>query len=136
MAVDTAPDNHSDQAAASGLSIGKWLRTQSLAAMVLSLALSPLGATAAYSSLFGSLAAFIPAVFFAAIAGRKIGSSSAVFLQAAVVGEALKLLLTALICVAVFRWVDPLAPGWFFVGMIVVIMAGWVGLFRGLNSGN
>jgi len=38
--------------------------------------------------------------------------------------------------VVTFRWVDPLAPGWFFAGMILVIIAGWAGLYRGLNSGN
>jgi ATP synthase protein I len=115
--------------------ISKWLRTQSLAAVVLALLLIPVGHLAAISSILGSLAAFVPAVFFALIAGRKIGAGSAAFLQAAVIGEALKLLLTALICMAVFSWVHSLAPVWFFAGMIAVIMAGWIGLFRGLNSG-
>ena len=45
-----------------------------------------------------------------------------------------KLALTVVICLVVFRWVDPLAPGWFFVGMIGVIMAGWVGLYRAMSE--
>jgi ATP synthase protein I len=122
--------------APAGPSIGRWLRAQLLAGAGLALALIPLGAVAAYSSMFGSLAAFTPALFFAVFAGRRIGSDSAAFLQAAVVGEALKLLLTALICMAVFIWIEPLAAGWFFAGMILVIVAGWIGLFKGLNSGD
>ena len=130
--VATGPGNASTQRDA--LPIAKWLKPQWLSALVLAAALSPLGLTATYSSLFGSMAAFLPAVFFAVFAGRKLGASSSVFLQAAVIGEMLKLTLTAVICLVVFKWVDPLAPGWFFAGMILVIMAGWVGLFRGLSS--
>lgn len=117
----------------SGLSIAKWLRFQLLATIVLVAIVSPLGLTSAYSSLFGGMAAFLPAVFFAAYAGSKVSASSTVFLRAAVIGETLKLVLTVLICLAVFKWVDPLAPGAFFFGMIGVIMAGWVGLFRALS---
>lgn len=137
MAADTAPDGRSrhKQAARVRWSIGRWLRTQSLAAVVLALALVPVGTVAAYSSMFGSLAAFLPALLFVAFAGRKIGADSAAFFSAAVIGEVLKLLLTGLLCVAVFAWVKPLAAGWFFVGMILVIMAGWLGMMRGLNAG-
>jgi len=118
------------------LPTGQWLKPQWLSALVLAVALSPLGLTAVYSSLFGSMAALLPAVFFAIFAGRKLGASSGEFLQAAVIGEMLKLALTAVICVVTFRWVNPLAPEWFFAGMILVIIAGWAGLYRGLNSGN
>jgi F0F1-type ATP synthase assembly protein I len=123
-------------AAGPGPSIGRWLRAQVLAAAGLALVLAPLGVVAVYSSMLGSLAAFVPALFFAVFAGRRIGSDSAAFLQAAVVGEALKLVLTALICMVVFILVEPLAAGWFFSGMILVIVSGWIGLFRGLNSGD
>lgn len=145
MAAGSAPEKHPDRAEARadarrgapraakvGLPVGKWLKTQLAAAVFLAILLSPLGLTAIYSSLLGSMAAFVPAVFFAVYVGRKVGADSAVFLQAAVTGEALKLLLTAVICLAVFRWVKPLAPGWFFAGMIGVIVAGWAGLFRGM----
>ena len=138
MAAREAQKTRADQEAAEAVSlqIGKWLKTQSMAAVALALALLAVGPLAAYSSLLGSLAAFLPALFFGAFVGRKIGSDSAAFLQAAVIGEAVKLLLIALICTAVFLWVSPLAPGWFFTGMIVVIVAGWIGLYAGLKTAN
>lgn len=118
----------------SGLAIGKWLRFQVLAAIALAVIATPKGITAAYSSLYGGMAAYLPAVFFAAYAGRKVSANSVEFLRAAVVGETLKLALTVVICLVVFRWVDPLEAGWFFVGMIGVIMAGWVGLYRAMSG--
>jgi ATP synthase protein I len=142
MAAGSAPEKHAVPAtdgsgkagaAEAALPVGFWLKTQLLAAAALALLLGLLGLTAAVSSLLGSMAAFLPAVFFAVYVGRKIGASSAAFLQAAVTGEALKLLLTAVICVAVFRWVDSLAPEWFFAGMILVMVAGWIGLYRGMT---
>lgn len=86
------------------------------------------GQVAAYSSMFGSLAAFIPTLFFALVVTPKFGPDSAAFLRTAVLAEAGKILLTALISVAVFVWIKPLAAGWFFVGMAVVIFSGRLGL--------
>ena len=100
------------------------LRVQALTGMVMAIALVAVSPLAGYSSLFGSLAAFIPALVFAALVAGKIGNDSVAFLRAAVIGEAAKLLLTALICIVVFLWVNPLAAGWFFGGMIAVIFAG------------
>ena len=111
--------------------VGRSLRAQLLAAMALSLGLLIISPVAAYSSLFGSLAALIPTLVFTALVLTKIGNDSSTFLRAAVVGEATKLLLTALICMAVFLWVKPLAAGWFFTGMIMVIIIGYLGLFFG-----
>lgn len=116
-----------------GLEIRRGLRAQSLSGLLLAAALLTVSPVAAYSSLLGSLAAFIPAVFFAVRVAARIGEDSAAFLQAAVVGEALKLLLTALICMAVFLWVKPLAAGWFFAGMILAIAAGILARVRGLD---
>jgi len=96
--------------------------------MLLAGGLYLVGPVAAYSSMFGSLAAFIPALFFALIVTPKFGPDSAAFLRAVVIAEAGKILLTALICVAVFVWVKPLAAGWFFTGMVVVIFSGRMGL--------
>ncbi len=137
MTAHEAQDKRAGTAGAGaiGLQIGKWLRTQSLAGLALAIVLIPVGMVAAYSSLLGSLAAFIPALFFAVFTGRRIGTDSAAFLQAAVIGEAVKLLLIALICMAVFLWIEPLAAGWYFVGMIVVILAGWIGLFASVSKG-
>ncbi len=117
--------------APNGLLISRGLRVQSTVSLLLAGALLLVGPVAAYSSMFGSLAAFIPALFFALFVAPKIGPDSAAFLRAAVIGEALKILITALICVAVFVWVKPLAAGWFFTGMAAGIFSGRLGmLFR------
>jgi ATP synthase protein I len=106
------------------------LRVQSLVSVLLAGGLLLVSPVAAYSSMFGSLAAFIPALFFALMVARKFGPDSAAFLRAAVTAEAGKLLLTVLICAAAFVWVKPLAAGWFFTGMMAVMVAGWLGLAR------
>ncbi len=107
----------------------RWLRVQSLVGLVLAgLAYVLEGGIAAYSSLFGSLAAFLPALLFALIVARRFGADSKAFLRAAVIAEVAKWLLCAAICIAVFVGVKPLAAGWFFVGMGCVILAGWLGL--------
>jgi F0F1-type ATP synthase assembly protein I len=107
----------------------RWLRVQSLVAMALAIALLAFSPVAAYSSIFGSLAAFLPALLFALIVAPRFGNDSSAFLRAAVLAEVVKWLVTALLCIAVFVWVEPLAAGWFFTGMIAVFVAGWLGLF-------
>ena len=111
-----------------GRLIRRSLRIQSLAALLLAGGLLLLGQVAAYSSMFGSLAAYIPALFFALVVTPKFGPDSAAFLRTAVIAEVVKILLTALICMAVFVLVKPLAAGWFFTGMAVVIFSGRLGL--------
>jgi len=111
-----------------GRLISRGLRIQSIASLLLAGGLLLLGPVAAYSSIFGSLAAFIPALVFALLVTPKFGPDSAAFLRAAVIGEAAKILLTALICMAVFVWVKPLAAGWFFAGMAVALFAGRFGM--------
>ena len=113
-----------------GLMIRRGLRYQSLAGLVLAGVLMMVtGPVAAYSALLGSLAAFVPALIFALMVAAKFGNDSAAFLRAAVAGEVAKFLVTALICLAVFLWVRPLAAGWFFAGMISTIFIGYLGLF-------
>jgi len=106
------------------------LRIQSLAALALALLSLMAGPVAAYSSLFGSLAVFLPSTLFAVIVLRKVGGDSATFLGTAVLAEFGKLVLTGLLCAAVFIWVKPLAAGFFFLGMIGVLIANWIGLAR------
>jgi F0F1-type ATP synthase assembly protein I len=106
------------------------LRIQSLAAVSLALISLLAGPVAAYSSLFGSLAALVPSLLFTAIVLRKLGHDSAAFLGTAVLAEFGKLVLTGLLCAAVFVWVKPLAAGFFFLGMIGVLIANWVALAR------
>ncbi len=143
MAADTAPEQHPDPAQpGSGgegahdvrLSIREWAKVQSLAGAVVLILASPWGVTGIYSAMLGGLSVSLPAFFFAVYTGRRIGASSSAFLLAAVVGEALKLFLIAVFCMAVFRWVRPLTAGAFFMGMILMIVAGWVAQARGLKT--
>lgn len=88
------------------------------------------GPVAAYSSLFGSLAAFLPTLLYTALVMRKLGADSASFLRTAVLGEFGKLATTGLLCAVVFIWVKPLAAGFFFLGMIGVLIANGFGLAK------
>jgi len=106
------------------------LRIQSLTALTLALVSLLAGPVAAYSVLFGSLAAVLPTLFFTALVLRKLGADSVAFLGTAALAELGKLVLTGFLCAAVFIWVKPLAPGFFFLGMIVMLAANWVGLAR------
>jgi ATP synthase protein I len=110
------------------LLISRGLRVQSTVSLLLAGGLLLAGPVAAYSSLFGSLAVFIPALGFALLVTPKFGPDSAVFLGTAVIAEVAKILVTALICMAVFIWVKPIAAGWFFTGMAVAIFSGRLAL--------
>ena len=70
----------------------------------------------------------LPGLIFTVLVVRKIGGDSAAFLGTAALAEFGKLALTGLLCAAVFIWVKPLAAGYFFLGMISVLIAGWAGL--------
>lgn len=106
----------------------KSLRVQSLVAFALALISLLAGPVAAYSSLFGSLAVYVPGLIFTILVMRKLGSDSAVFLRTAALAEFGKLVLTGFFCAVVFIWVKPLAAGFFFLGMIGVLVTGWIGL--------
>ena len=110
------------------------LRLQSLSGIALALLLLLVSPVAAYSSLFGSLAVFLPGLMFTLLVMRKMGGDSAAFLGTAALAEFGKLALTALLCALVFIFIKPLAAGFFFLGMMTGLVAGWVGLamaFRG-----
>lgn len=108
--------------------IARSLRTQTVVALLLAGGLLLVGPVAAYSSMFGSLTAFIPALFFALLVVPKIGADSTAFLRTVAIAEVAKLVLTALICAAVIIWVKPLAAGWFFAGMLAGIFSGRLGM--------
>lgn len=114
--------------AANNQLVSRSLRIQTITALLLAGALLLIGPIAAYSSLFGSLAAYIPALLFALLVVPKFGADSATFLRTAAVAEVLKIFATGLLCAAVFVWVNPLSPGWFFAGMAAVIFSGRFGL--------
>ena len=96
--------------------------------MVLALLSYLAGPVAAYSSLFGSLSVFLPGLVFTILVLRKIGGDSAAFLRTAMLAEFGKLALTGVLCAVVFIYVKPLAAGFFFLGMIGVLIANWIGL--------
>ena len=108
--------------------VSRGLRVQSVVGLLLAGGLLLLGPVAAYSSMFGSLVAYIPSLFFALVVAPKFGADSATFLRTAAIAEVAKIFLTGLLCAAVFIWVKPLAPGWFFTGMVAVIFSGRFGL--------
>jgi len=110
------------------------LRLQSLTGILLALLLLVVGPVEAYSSLFGSLAVYLPGLVFTLLVRRKIGGDSAAFLGTAALAEFGKLALTGLFCALIFIFVKPLAAGFFFLGMITVLVVSWIGLalaFRG-----
>jgi hypothetical protein len=76
---------------------------------------------------------YLPGVLFTGLVGRKIGGDSGSFLRTAALAEFAKLFLTGLLCALVFIWVKPLAPGWFFTGMIAVLATSWFGLARAIR---
>jgi F0F1-type ATP synthase assembly protein I len=106
----------------------KSLRIQSLTALALASLSYLAGPVAAYSSLFGSLAVYLPGLVFTILVVRKIGGDSAAFLRTAMLAEFGKLALTGVLCAVVFIYVKPLAGGFFFLGMIGVLIANWIGL--------
>jgi F0F1-type ATP synthase assembly protein I len=110
------------------------LRLQSLTGIVLALLLLLVGPVEAYSALFGSLAVFLPGLMFTLLVMRKIGGDSAAFLGTAALAEFGKLALTALLCALVFVFIRPLAGGFFFLGMISTLVAGWIGLARAFRG--
>ncbi len=113
---------------ATGTSVARSLRIQTLVMVLLAIVLVLVSPVAAYSSLFGGLAVYLPGLMFAVLVVRKIGGDSAAFLGTAALAEFGKLALTGVFCAVVFIWVKPLAAGYFFLGMISVLIAGWVGL--------
>ncbi|MEJ2383134.1 MAG: ATP synthase subunit I [Xanthomonadales bacterium] len=98
-------------------------RVQSAVAALLVLTSLLAGPVAAYSALLGSLAAFVPGAIFSALVMRRLGGDSAAFLRTAMVAEFGKLALVGILCAAVFIWVKPLAAGFFFLGLIGMIIA-------------
>ena len=111
-----------------GTKLARSLRIQSLVLALLAFTLLLVSPVAAYSSLFGGLAAFVPGLLFTVLVVRKIGGDSATFLGTAALAEFGKLALTGLLCAVVFIWVKPLAGEYFFLGMISVLVASWAGL--------
>ena len=109
------------------------LRVQSAAALVLTGILYMYEPVAAISSLLGALAVYLPGLMFTVLTVRKLGGDTAAFLRTATLAEVGKLMLTGLLCALVFIFVEPLSPGYFFLGMIVTMAVGWGTLIRAFS---
>lgn len=128
------PGSPAGYAGPSARALAAGLRLQTWVAIALALLLLlPAGPVAAYSSLCGSLAIYLPGLMFTVLVARQIGGDSTAFLRTAVLAEFGKLFLTGVLCAAAFIWVRPLAPGWFFAGMLAVLVTGWIGLGRAIR---
>ena len=111
------------------------LRIQSLAGIALTALALFAGPVAAYSTMAGALAVYLPGLIFTLMVARRMGGDSATFLRTAALAEFFKLALTGLLCALVFIFVKPLAAGFFFLGMLGLLIASWTGLavaFRGM----
>ena len=127
------PQYQAAYAASTMQALSAALRAQTLVSVMLAVALLLVGPVAAYSSLCGSLSVYLPGLLFTLSVARKIGSDSARFLQTAALAELGKLFLTGVLCALVFIWVKPLAPMWFFAGMLTVLVTGWIGLAKAIR---
>lgn len=110
------------------------LRVQSLASLGLAALLLLVSPVAAISSLLGSLAVYLPGLMFTVLTVGKLGGDTGAFLRTASLAEFGKLLLTGVLCALVFVFVKPLAPGYFFLGMIVTLAIGWGALMRAFSQ--
>lgn len=110
------------------------LRVQSLASLGLAALLLLASPVAAISSLLGSLAVYLPGLMFTVLTVRKLGGDTGAFLRTATLAEFGKLLLTGVLCALVFVFVKPLAPGYFFLGMIVTLAVGWGTLVKAFSQ--
>jgi F0F1-type ATP synthase assembly protein I len=127
MGVKTAPPQVVPNLALS-------LRIQSLTGISLALLALLAGPVAAYSTLAGCLVVYLPGLLFTILAARRMGGDTAAFLRTVALAEFVKLALVGVLCAVVFVFVKPLDAGFFFIGMIGVLIASWVGLglaFRG-----
>ena len=76
-----------------------------MASVLLAACLLVVSPVAAYSSMFGSMAASLPALFFAVHVARRFGPATAAFLRAAVIGEAGTFLWAGLVFGGGLGWV-------------------------------
>jgi len=109
------------------------LRIQVFVLLGLAAVLLLVGSIAAKSSLLGGLAVFVPGLIFKMVTLRKLGGDTAAFLRTVTLAEFGKLLLVGVLCGLIFVFVKPLAPGYFFLGMIVTMVVGWGTLMRAFS---
>lgn len=108
------------------LVIKRLLLTQLAIAILFPLVLLPLGTVAAMSAAAGAWACLVPSSYFAYRAFRFSGARSALLiLQSFYSGQAMKLIMTAVIFALIFIYMKPLNVAALFSGFIVVQSALW-----------
>ncbi len=96
-------------------------------AVLFPLVMLPFGTNAALSAAAGGLASLIPNLYFAYRTFRYSGARSAqMILRSFYSGEAIKLVMTALIFAVVFKYLKTLNVAALFGGFIMVQMAVWL----------
>lgn len=107
--------------------VKRLLLVQLAVAVLFPLVLLPFGTNAALSAAAGGLASLVPNLYFAFRAFRYSGARSAQkILRSFYSGEAVKLVLTALIFALCFKYLKTLNVAALFGGFIMVQMAIWV----------
>lgn len=103
------------------------LLTQCAVAIIFPLVLLPFGIIAAWSAAAGGIASLLPNAYFAHRAFRFSGARSAQkILRSFYSGEAMKLVLTALIFALTFKYLKPLNVAALFGGFILVQSVIWL----------
>ncbi len=109
------------------LVVVRLLRTQLAITLLLPLVLLPFGTIAAVSAAAGGIACLVPNAYFASRAFRYSGARSAMLiLNSFYSGQAMKLLLTALIFTLIFIYLKPLNAGALFGGFVLVQSVIWI----------
>lgn len=107
--------------------VKRLLLVQLLVAILFPLVLLPFGTIAALSAAAGGLASLIPNLYFAYRAFQFSGARSAQkILRSFYAGEAVKIVLTALIFALCFKYLKTLNVGALFGGFIMVQLAVWL----------
>lgn len=107
--------------------IRRLLLFQMSIAVLFPLVMLPFGTNAALSAAAGGLASLIPNLYFAYRTFRYSGARSAqMILRSFYSGEAIKLVMTALIFAVVFKYLKTLNVAALFGGFIMVQMAVWL----------
>lgn len=107
--------------------IRRLLMVQLLVAVLFPLVMLPFGMNAALSAAAGGLASLIPNLYFAYRTFKYSGARSAqMILRSFYSGEAIKLVMTALIFAVVFKYLKTLNVAALFGGFIMVQMAVWL----------
>ena len=104
-----------------GTSIDRIIQAQFTATLLIATLCLLVDWVSAYSVFLGGLTCAVPSSFMAWYIGHKV-AHPLMALKYLVMGELSKFGMTALMFSAVFLWVKPLKPGYFFAGLVLVML--------------